>query len=103
MTETQQAITQYHDFAEVIRELRKDPDRRAQRIGWNGKGLTIRLLTPGSLVDSQEQLPYFIMEYPKPTDEIGGIKIGNDLYPNGAIVPWLASQTDMLAFDWIIL
>ena len=25
---------------------------------------------------------------------------GSEAYPNGARVPWLASQTDLLADDW---
>jgi hypothetical protein len=35
-------------------------------------------------------LPYIYIEYPK----------GHPAYPNGSRVPWLASQTDLLAEDW---
>jgi hypothetical protein len=37
-------------------------------------------------------LPYIYIEYPS----------GHPAYPLGSRVPWLASQTDMLANDWQI-
>ncbi len=36
--------------------------------------------------------PYIFMEYP----------VGHVAYPRGCRVPWLASQTDLLAGDWQI-
>jgi hypothetical protein len=39
---------------------------------------------------SKMTLPYIYIEYP----------VGHPAYPEGARVPWLASQTDMLAEDW---
>jgi hypothetical protein len=35
-------------------------------------------------------LPYLYLNYPQ----------GSAAYPQGARVPWLASQTDLLAEDW---
>lgn len=60
------------------------------RSGWNGKGMWIALQLPGP--DSEITLPYTYIEYPK----------GHPAYPEGCRVPWLASQTDMLAEDWEI-
>lgn len=64
-----------------------------KRLGWNGKGLCIKLQMPDD--HSKMTLPYLYMEYPSvpasesaPTNHIG------------ARVPWLASQTDILAKDW---
>lgn len=57
------------------------------RAGWNGVGLWLEY-RPASGVD----LAYIRMSYP----------VGSRAYPEGARVPWLASQTDMLANDWAI-
>ena len=57
---------------------------KVQRIGWNGKGMWLALQTPDA--HSKMTLPYIYMK-----------TVSNDL------VPWLASQTDILAEDWIIV
>ena len=57
---------------------------KVARAGWNGEGMWLRLQTPEA--HSKMSLPY--------------------LYMNTAdwhFVPWLASQTDMLANDWMIV
>jgi hypothetical protein len=53
------------------------------RAGWNGKGMWIAIQTPASL--SKMTLPYIYMKTAQ-----------------GDLVPWLASQTDMLADDWFV-
>jgi len=58
-----------------------------QRAGWNGKGLVLALQKPDA--GSFMTLPYIYMEYPD-----------NAINTPGARVPWLASQTDLLAEDW---
>lgn len=63
--------------------------RRVAREGWNGKGMWLEHYKPQHAVD----LPYIRMSYP----------VGGKAYPQGARVPWLASQTDMLAEDWVDL
>ena len=75
-----------HDIGWVVRGLREG--RRFRRRGWNGKGMWIELQVPDE--HSKMTLPYIFMEYPA----------GHPAYPNGARVPWLASQTDILADDW---
>jgi hypothetical protein len=50
------------------------------REGWNGKGMFIYLATP----NSSEHLPYIVMKT-----------------ADNKLVPWLASQTDVLAEDWV--
>lgn len=52
-----------------------------QRQGWNGKGMWLELQRPTAL--SKMTLPYIYM------------KTADD-----NLVPWLASQTDVLANDW---
>lgn len=57
---------------------------RVRRDGWNGKGMWVKLQTPTS--KSMMTLPYIFM------------KTAQD-----DLVPWLASQTDILAGDWEIV
>ena len=54
---------------------------RVRRTGWNGKGMWLGLLQPSAT--SKMGLPYIYMST-----------------ATGDLVPWLASQTDLLAEDW---
>jgi len=54
---------------------------RLTRTGWNGSGQFVMLQTPDK--NSKMRKPYL---YISPVD--------------GELVPWLASQTDLLAEDW---
>ena len=56
---------------------------RVQRMGWNGKGMYIEIFNPNE--NSKMTLPYIFMK-----------TVDNNF------VPWLASQTDLLANDWIL-
>lgn len=67
------------DFGTAIRLLRGG--RRMMRAGWNGKGMWLALQVPDA--GSKMSLPYIYMRTVQ-----------------GDLVPWLASQTDMLAEDW---
>lgn len=69
------------DFGEVLHHLRVGD--KVSRMGWNGKGMYIQLQVPDE--NSKMQQPYIFMS---PAD--------------GKLVPWLASQTDLLAEDWYI-
>lgn len=69
-------------FSEALVSLKSG--RTVARIGWNGKGMWIALQTPDE--HSKMSLPYIYMST-----------------ADGSLVPWLASQTDLLADDWIIL
>lgn len=62
--------------------------RSVGRSGWNGKGMWLRLQVPDE--HSKMTHPYIYIEYPA----------GHPAYPNGSRVPWIASQTDILASDW---
>jgi hypothetical protein len=54
---------------------------RVRRAGWNGKGMWLALQVPDA--HSKMQLPYVYMSTAQ-----------------GQLVPWLCSQTDLLATDW---
>ena len=81
-------------FGEALRNLKQG--KKVSRKGWNGKGLCLVLQVPDEF--SKMTLPYVYMQYPttKASDN------APDNHKN-ARVPWLASQTDMLSEDWVIL
>lgn len=67
-----------------------------QRAGWNGKGMFV-FLVPGSTF--QVNRAPLLGIYPEGTE----IKYHAHIdmrTADGQIVPWLASQTDILADDW---
>ena len=74
------------DAVEAMRE-----GARVRRTGWNGKGMYLELQTPDE--HSKMERPYV---YIKPPD-------GADGYESGGLVPWVCSQTDLLADDWEIV
>jgi len=61
---------------------------KIQRKGWNGKDLWVHAQFPDK--NSKMTHPYLYIEYSK----------DHPLYP-GARIPWLASQTDIMADDWV--
>lgn len=65
--------------------------KKTARFGWNGKNMWLKLQVPDE--HSKMTLPYIYIEYPQ----------GHPAYPNGSRVPWLASQTDILAEDWVVV
>jgi len=69
---------------------------KVRRTGWNGKGLWLELQVPDE--HSKMTLPYIFISYPDtPASETAPAS------HIGARVPWLASQTDVLAEDWIVV
>ena len=75
-------------FGEALISLKSGG--KVQRDGWNGKGLWLELQTPDA--HSKMTLPYLYLNYPDDAQNTPGAR-----------VPWLASQTDMLAEDWAIV
>lgn len=76
-------------FGDALSQLKKG--ERVARNGWNGKNMWLQMQTPDA--NSKMTLPYIYIEYPN----------GHPAYPTGSRVPWLASQTDMLAEDWFVV
>ena len=75
-------------FGLAIEALKKG--LRVARAGWNGKGMWLEMQRPGE--HSKMTLPYLYLNYPN-----------DSVNTPGARVPWLASQTDMLAEDWTLV
>jgi hypothetical protein len=76
------------DFGDAIKQLKAG--KKVARSGWNGAGLWLELQRPDA--HSKMSLPYVYINYP--------INARNS---PGARVPWIASQTDMLAEDWFLV
>lgn len=76
------------DFSEALRRLKDGV--MVCRTGWNGKGMHLYLVTNWNGAISTMPYDYHLLPW-----------IGMKTADNG-FVPWLASQTDMLAEDWMI-
>ena len=73
-----------NDFGKVLEHIKALPNFQiAYRKGWNGKRMYITLQVPTDL--SKMTLPYIYMKTMQ-----------------GDLVPWLASQTDLLEEDWCL-
>jgi hypothetical protein len=68
------------DFGEALDALHMGD--KVTRQAWNGKGQYLELQVPDE--NSKMRKPYIFI---KPVD--------------GEFVPWVASQTDLLATDWV--
>ena len=79
------------DFGNAIRELKNG--KSLYRKGWNGKGICIRLMNASDSKDMTQDYIYI---------DTTGLKTNNRDAPK-SMVPWLASQTDMLADDWEVV
>jgi len=80
-------VVQPYGFELALTLLKKG--KKMTRRGWNGKGMWVELQVPDE--HSKMTLPYLYINYPD-----------NAINTPGARVPWLASQTDLLAEDWDI-
>lgn len=69
----------YQDFGIALDILKRGG--KATRSGWNGKGMWVSMQLPDE--HSKMSRPYLYMST-----------------VDGALVPWVASQTDLLAEDW---
>lgn len=77
-------MTENLSLGDTVRAFKNGLARTAARKGWNGKGMWIALQIPDE--NSKMSLPYLYMKT-----------------ADNKLVPWLASQTDILTDDWEIL
>lgn len=82
-------------FSLVLDQV-KNHGARAARKGWNGKGMFI-FLVPGSEFEVNREPLLSILGEGTKVKYHGHIDMKT---ADGMIVPWLASQTDILANDW---
>lgn len=79
------------DFSDALRLLKRG--FAIAREGWNGKGIFIVMQKPDA--NSKMTHPYIYID-------TTGLVTDSDLAPKDR-VPWVASQTDLLAEDWVIV
>lgn len=82
---TAETLERSMNFGQALEALKQG--EKVARAGWNGKGMWLRLVDPDEAEANYvyEKLPYIEMKT-----------------ADNKLVPWLASQTDMLAEDWTI-
>lgn len=83
-------------FWQVLEFIMAGEGVKAQRAGWNGKGMFIFLVPGSNFVVNRAPL---LGIYPEGT-EIKYHPHVDMKTAEGTVVPWICSQTDMLADDW---
>jgi len=86
-----------YDFSWALLHIKAGS--KVAREGWNGKGMFIYLV-PGSTF--QVNRPPLLGIYPEGTT-INYLSHIDMRTATGHCVPWLASQTDILADDWEVI
>ena len=85
------------NFGNAIEALKEG--KRAARAGWNGKGMFLFLVPGSNFIVNREPLLSIMGEGAQIT-----YRPHIDMKDaEGKVVPWLPSQTDMLAEDWQIV
>lgn len=85
------------NFGSALQALKNG--QKVAREGWNGRGMFL-FLVPGS-VFKVNRAPLLGI-YPEGT-EINYCPHVDMKTADGKVVPWLCSQTDMLAEDWVVV
>jgi hypothetical protein len=83
------------DFGDAIRAMKDG--KRVAREGWNGRGMFLFLVNGSTFTVNREPLLSIMGE---------GTQIQYHAHidmktAQGYVVPWLASQSDMLSDDWL--
>ena len=85
------------DFGAALKALKEG--KKVARTGWNGKGQFLFLVEGNSIEYSTKADMSCLLDQEIPHPDVIAIKT-----TAGAIqVGWLASQTDMLAEDWLVV
>ena len=82
------------DFSQALVELKLG--HKVARSGWNGKGMFIFLVQGSTFKVNRPPLLGIFNE----GDEVSYHGHVDMLTADGTVVPWLCSQTDLLANDW---
>jgi hypothetical protein len=85
------------DFGDAIRAMKQGA--KVARAGWNGKGMFL-FLVPGSTFKVNR--PPLLGIYPEGTEINYHAHIDMKTADN-KVVPWFASQTDVLSEDWLTI
>lgn len=85
------------DFGEALTALKNG--HRVTRAGWNGRGMFL-ILVPGSIITVETGRPLGNAAPELIGQQVSYLPHIDMRTAQGDIVPWLASQTDVLAEDW---
>ncbi len=88
-------MSEFHEIGWAIKQMRNGS--RACRAGWNGKGMWL-VLIPGDAWRVAKIEGERIQLLGRANLPWIGMKTADECF-----VPWLASQTDLLATDWEIV
>ena len=85
------------DFGQALAALKEG--KRVARSGWNGKGMFLFLVAGSNFIVNREPLLSIMgagahVTYRPHIDMMDA---------EGKVVPWLASQTDIMAEDWSVV
>lgn len=99
------------NFGQAIEAM--EAGDKVSREGWNGKGMFLYLVPANSYPAQTNAAKEYWGKKDVPHTFVGDDKVSVPLVPWGAyiamktaqenVVPWLASQTDILAKDWGII
>ena len=85
------------NFSDALNDLKLG--KRLQRSGWNGKGMFV-FLVPGSNFKVNREPLLSIMGEGAEVTYCPHIDMKT---ADNKVVPWLASQTDIMADDWAVI
>ena len=94
---TKETIPHTFTFGTAVEHLKCG--RRVAREGWNGKGMFL-FLVPGSRFTVNREPLQSILGAGAQVDYHAHIDMKT---AQGYVVPWLASQADVLSEDWVIV
>lgn len=83
------------DFGDAVRELKAG--RRVARAGWNGKGMWLYYVPAASYKAQTDAAKAHFGDTVPYRAYIAMVTAQGD------VVPWLASQSDVLEDDWVVL
>ena len=85
------------NFSEALERIKEG--HRVQRAGWNGKGMFIFLVPGSNFIVNREPLLSIMGE----GAEVTYCPHIDMKTADGKVVPWPASQTDIMADDWDVV
>jgi len=92
-------VIEYYGFEGALHALKTGFS--VSRVGWNGKGLYVTMQVPDE--NSKMSRPYLYLTSPVGSTHQFSEDKNAELNRVEHRVPWLASQTDLLADDWFVL
>lgn len=87
------------DFGEALQRLREG--KAVARRGWNGQGMWL-MLVPGSSITVEADRPLGAAAPHLVGEQITYRPHIDMKTVDGEIVPWIASQSDILGADWFV-